>query len=115
MNTNQLFRSLLLAALVSATTCTTSIAKPRRSVRSFAQNGFWVVETTPQNRQSLIRFYNNDSQLVYQETINRRLNIHREATQDQLNAVLEQAIDKWTASQPLKSEQKLVAMQLKMG
>lgn len=115
MKTNQLIRSLLLAALVSATTFTASVAKPRKSARSFARTGFWVVETTPQSRQSLIRFYNNNSQLIYQETINRRLKFQREAIQDQLNTVLEQAVDKWAASQPLPSEQKLVAMQLKKG
>lgn len=113
MKNLQHLRLAALSALFIVTALTTSVGKPRKSVGSFPRIGFWVVETTPQHRQSLVRFYNDDRQLIYEETISHRLKIKREQTQAQLNTVLEQTMNQWSASQPIKADQKLVAMQLK--
>ena len=113
MKNLQHLRLAALSALLIVTALTTSVGKPQKPVRSFPRVGFWVVETTPQHRQCLVRFYNNEQQLIYEETISHRLKIKREQTQVQLNRVLDEAITQWSASQPIKADQKLVARQLK--
>ncbi|MBB6127979.1 hypothetical protein [Mucilaginibacter lappiensis] len=48
--------------------------------------GFWVVESNPsQPKVQTIRFYTDDSKLIYEETINARLNLKREKTKLALN------------------------------
>jgi hypothetical protein len=62
------------------------------AVCSQAQNkvqttrGFWVVESNVnQPKVQIIRFYGDDSKLVYEETINTRLNLKREKVRLALN------------------------------
>ncbi|OIN58595.1 hypothetical protein [Arsenicibacter rosenii] len=109
MTTQNRFR-LLLSAFFCLTLVSVSIARPARP-RIYPASGFWVVETSPANRQSLVRFYNDNLQVVYQETLPRRLNIRREQTQERLNAVLEKVMEQAKAGQ--FNEPKLVALELK--
>jgi hypothetical protein len=53
-------------------------------------HGYWVTEYnihTP--RVQTVKFYNMDNQLVYEETINRKLNISKPQVQKALNQVVE--------------------------
>ena len=109
MTTHNCFRPLL-AALYCLTLVSVSIARPAKP-RVYPASGFWVVETSPANRQSQVKFYNDQTQLVYQETLPRRLNIRREQTQERLNVVLEKVMQQAKAG-PF-NEPKLVALELK--
>ncbi len=109
MLTRNCLRSLL-AAFFCLTLVSASFARPAQP-RTYPASGFWVVETSPASRQSLVTFYNDQLQVMYQETLPRRLNIRREQTQDRLNAVLEKVLEQAKAGQ--LTEPKLVALTMK--
>ena len=49
-------------------------------------HGFWVVESNVnQPKVQTIRFYTDDAKLIYEETINAKLNLKREKVQLALN------------------------------
>ncbi len=63
MKTNPLFRSLLLAGTFA---CTTAAAQPAAPPAA----GYWNVETNLTTRDyTIVRFYNAQDQLVYEERI----------------------------------------------
>ncbi|GAB4032474.1 hypothetical protein [Spirosoma jeollabukense] len=76
-----------------------------------ARDGFWVIETTPKSHQCTVRFYTNEQKLIYQETINRSLNINRKQTKLQLNVALEQAMFVWNATHKVPTDRQWVAVQ----
>ena len=76
-----------------------------------AREGFWVIETAPKSRQCTVRFYTNDQKLIYQETMNRRLNIARRQTKQQLNIALEQALFVWNNTHQIPADHQWVTMQ----
>lgn len=50
----------------------------------------WVIESAGKNAKTqTVRFYNSNAELVYQETINKRLNPSRKKVQRALNRVLD--------------------------
>lgn len=75
------------------------------------REGFWVVEWTPKSRQCIVRFYNDQKQLIYEETVNRSLNIARRQTKQNLNVALEQAVYVWNATRTLPTDRQWVAVQ----
>lgn len=76
-----------------------------------AREGSWVIEWNPKDHHCLVRFYNNQQQLVYEEKVNRRLNITRRQTQRSLNAALEQAMFVWNATHKMPTDRQWVAIQ----
>ena len=75
-----------------------------------ARDGFWVIETTPKSHQCTVRFYTNEQKLIYQETVNRSLNIARRQTKQQLNVALEQAMFVWNATHKVPTDRQWVAV-----
>lgn len=76
-----------------------------------AREGSWVVEWTPKSRQCIVRFYNSQQQLIYEETVDRSLNIARRQTKRNLNVALEQAMYVWNATHKVPTDRQWVAVQ----
>lgn len=71
-----------------------------------ATRGFWVVESNiNQPKVQTIRFYNDEAKLLYEETINTKLNLKREKIQLALN----QLSDKLCENKEYFSSKKLIA------
>jgi hypothetical protein len=102
-------RSVLATALFIIGSFTVQAQSKKEPI--VARDGFWVVETAPKSRQCTVRFYTNDQKLIYQETMNRRLNIARRQTKQQLNIALEQALFVWTNTHQVPADRQWVAMQ----
>ena len=75
-----------------------------------AREGFWVIETPAKGHQCIVRFYTNEQKLIYQETVNRSLNIARKQTKLQLNVALEQAMFVWNATHKVPTDRQWVAV-----
>ncbi|WP_128547716.1 hypothetical protein [Larkinella soli] len=100
------FVSALLGAMLF--TVTAFGQGPGRSL-SAPREGFWVVESRPK-QNCVVYFYNNESQLVYQEALNRkRLNIRRVDVHERLNAVLGQALTQWSATRRVQADRNWLA------
>ena len=70
-------------------------------------HGFWVVESNiNQPRVQTIRFYSDDKKLVYEETINAKLNLKREKVQLALN----QLCNKLQENKEYLDNKKLIAL-----
>jgi hypothetical protein len=95
---------LLLLAAVGAPAQT----RPQPTV---PHEGSWVIEWTPKSRSCVVRFYNDQRQLIYEETLNRRLNIARRQTKRNLNVALDQAMYVWNATHKVPSDRQWVAVQ----
>ncbi|WP_461050901.1 hypothetical protein [Spirosoma arcticum] len=73
--------------------------------------GFWVVEWMPKSHQCTVRFYTSQKQLIYEETVDRPLNIARRQTKRNLNVALEQAMYVWQATHKVPTDRQWVAVQ----
>lgn len=109
MNTTSFLRLAVMAVLLSTASFSTQAQSKQAPVVS--REGFWVIETPPKSRQCIVRFYNNQNQLIYEETIDRRLNIARRQTKRNLNAALEQAIFVWNTTHKVPTDRQWVAIQ----
>ena len=70
-------------------------------------NGFWVVESNAnQPKVQTIRFYTDDAKLIYEETINAKLNLKREKVQ----LALTQLANKLNESKDSPENKKLIAV-----
>ena len=76
-----------------------------------SHEGSWMIETPAKGRHSIVRFYTNESRLIYQETVDRRLDITRPKIKGQLNAALEQALYVWNATHKMPADRQWVAIQ----
>lgn len=109
MNTISQLRLAITAVLIL--TASLTIQAQTNKEPFVSQEGFWVVETPLKSRQCIVRFYTNDQKLIYEETLNRCLNIVRKQTKRQLNAALEQAMFVWNATHKVPSDRQWVAVQ----
>lgn len=75
------------------------------------REGSWVIEWTPKSRPCVVRFYNNHQELIYEETVDRPLNIARRQTKRNLNVALEQAVYVWNATHKVPTDRQWVAIQ----
>jgi len=74
-------------------------------------HGYWVTEyNIHKPKIQTVRFYNNDNQLIYEETINRKLKISKPEVQKALNEVLENIY----AQQELVHRKDLLAVTFKI-
>ena len=109
MNASSCFRFVSLTfLLVLALIPTLAISQ---KVPVVAHEGSWVVEWTPNSRQCIVRFYNVRQQLIYEETVDRRLNIARRQTKQRLNVALDQALYVWNVTHKLPTDHQWVAVQ----
>lgn len=83
----------------------------RKEAPIVAREGSWVVEWTPKNRQCIVRFYSDRQQLIYQEIVDRHLNISRRKVKQHLNMALEQAMYVWNATHTIPTDRQWVAIQ----
>lgn len=109
MNASSPLRLVILTILLFTAPFATQAQTKKQSV--VPRDGFWVVETGHKSRQCTVRFYTSDQKLVYEETINRSLNIARQQTKRQLNVALEQAMFVWNATHKLPADRQWVAVQ----
>lgn len=109
MNSLSYFRSAVLVILI--TVAAIPAHSQIRKVPVVTREGSWVVEWTPKSRQCIIRFYNDRQELIYQEIMDRFLNISRRQTKQNLNTALEQAMYVWKATHQMPTDRQWVAVQ----
>ncbi len=109
MKTISYLRLAVLAILISLGPLTANAQARKVSLAS--QDGFWVIETPPHGRQCIVRFYNDQNQLIYEETLNRCLKVNQLKTQRSLNVALEQALFVWKATHKMPMDRQWVAIQ----
>lgn len=67
-------------------------------VSSYAQTqntpACWVIEGSKNSNLQTIKFYNENQQLVYEEIISTKLNINKKKTQQALNMILANLLNK---------------------
>jgi hypothetical protein len=74
-------KTIMLTALILI-----SAVCSQAQIKTPATHGFWVVESNAnQPKVQIIRFYTDDAKLIYEETINAKLNLKREKTKLALN------------------------------
>jgi len=74
-------KTIMLTALILI-----SAVCSQAQIKAPATHGFWVVESNVnQPKVQTIRFYTDDAKLIYEETINAKLNLKREKTKLALN------------------------------
>jgi hypothetical protein len=72
-----------------------------------ANSGFWVVESNKnQPSVQIIRFYSDDSKLIYEETINTKLNLKRE----KIRVALNQLANKFCENKDDSNNRKLIEL-----
>lgn len=112
MKPNAFLRLAVLAAFFATVSFTSQAQTPAaRKFPIVAREGSWVVEWNPKDRHCTVRFYNDKQQLIYEETMSRRLNITRRQTQRNLNAALEQAMFVWNETHKMPTDRQWVAIQ----
>ncbi len=109
MNNLSCLRSAVLVVLITVAAIPAHAQIKKAPV--VAREGSWVVEWTPKSRQCIVRFYNDQKQLIYEETLNRSLNIARRQTKQNLNVALEQAMYVWNATHKTPTDRQWVAIQ----
>lgn len=109
MKSSSQLRFAITAILIFTASFATQAHPPKQSVGS--HDGFWVIETPPKSHQCIVRFYTNEQKLIYEETVNRSLNIARRQTKRQLNVALEQALFVWNVTHKLPADRQWVAVQ----
>lgn len=108
MNTISQLRLPVTAILLLVASFTTQAQTRKESL--VAHEGFWVIETPSKRHQCIVRFYTDDQKLIYEETVNRCLNITRRQTKRQLNVALEQAMFVWNATHKVPADRQWVAV-----
>ncbi|RNI29167.1 hypothetical protein [Rufibacter latericius] len=72
----------------------TFLPSPKVSAQAPASSWYWVVESnTRQKKSSIVRFYNKEHQLVYEESVTgRKLDIKKPKTRKLLDNALQQVM-----------------------
>ncbi|RYY39936.1 MAG: hypothetical protein EOO08_08570 [Chitinophagaceae bacterium] len=93
---------LLFLVLASLLLAAGSANAQKRQPKWVPVKGYWVVEDNiNQPGVAIVYFYNQQSELVYQETVNRRIDLDRRRTLLRLNRTLEEAVATWERRSPL--------------
>ena len=108
MSTISYFRLAVLAILFA--TASFSAQAQAKQAPIVSREGFWVIETPAKGRQCIVRFYTDQNELIYEETVERRLNIARRQTKRQLNVALEQTLFVWNATHKVPTDRQWVAV-----
>ena len=101
---------LLVALFITASIHAQQHAKPKW----VSEKGYWVIETSGKTKNNhIIRFYSNEGQLVYQESVaNQVLKISKRKVKMELKKVLEKSVDSWQARRKSAENPDLVAQAL---
>ncbi|SDP97665.1 hypothetical protein SAMN05428975_4463 [Mucilaginibacter sp. OK268] len=95
-------KTIMLTALILI-----SAVCSQAQIKTPATHGFWVVESNAnQPKIQIIRFYTDDAKLIYEETINAKLNLKREKTKLALNELS----NKLNENRDNPENKKLIAM-----
>src|ERR1700742_3693580 len=89
------------AILILALAAITGFAHAQKVPMS--DKGYWVIENNKQTpKQNIVKFYNLNSELVYQESINgKKVNVNNNRTRKALNNTLQMALDGKTGTIPM--------------
>lgn len=81
----------------------------------YSNKGYWVVESNIHSPLShVVRFYNNDNVLLYQETLsNTKLDTEKRRVKMKLKKVLESAVLAWEQKKTTVNDQSYLAAILK--
>ncbi|GAA4316423.1 hypothetical protein GCM10023149_13370 [Mucilaginibacter gynuensis] len=81
-------KKIILTLVIAAITIVQGIAQTNQKVQE-PQQGFWVVEGSTHNKkQNTVKFYNEEKELVYEETVNKKLKVSDKKVQTKLNQLL---------------------------
>lgn len=106
---NMIFLVLLLLGLL----LTAGSASAQRAPKWVPVKGYWVVEdNVHEPGRAVVFFYNQQNQLVYQETVARRINLDRTRTLVRLNRTLEEAVSNFERQAPVAVNTGLLARHL---
>ena len=102
-------KTLLLAGAAALLLTLNVNAQARRP--DLPQAGFWVVETAPKAKTgSLVKFYNDDKQLIYEERLGGKcLDVRKEKTVAFLNHALDKVMINWLVTKQVKTNETWVA------
>lgn len=91
----------MLAGLLMATGIQhQAVSKATRSARQpFPEKGFWVVETSPDKKSTIVRYYANSNHLVSETTEPEVLDVRKLAVRKYLNEKLRKELEKDTTGQ----------------
>ncbi|MBE9666696.1 hypothetical protein [Mucilaginibacter boryungensis] len=78
-------KKIILTLVILTMAAQSSVAQNKPST-----TGSWVIESNVrQPKTQTVKFYGNNNQLLYSETINKRLNINRKKIRQNLDKVLD--------------------------
>lgn len=89
--------------------------EPPFNTRWVSAKGYWVLEENIHKpTEQVIRFYNNDNLLLYQETLtNMKMNVAKRRIKMKLKKLLESTITTWEQNKIVRQNQNYVSMILK--
>ena len=92
----------LLAALLMVLCISSGFSVQRKSRRQpVAERGFWVTETDPASKTTIIRFYATSNHLVSERKEDKELDVKRLAARKALNSALRKELEKDSLTQSL--------------
>ena len=85
----------VLAAIILAVSIQFGMQGGKRSVRQpFPESGFWVTETSPDQKGTIVRYYANSNHLVSTTTEPEKLDVTRLSVRKYLNKKLAKTLEK---------------------
>ncbi len=97
---NILTHYLLAALLATAGIQHQAVSKTRRPARQpFPEKGFWVTETSPDQKSTVVRYYAHSNQLVSETTEPVVLDVRKLSVRKYLNERLRKELEKDTTGQ----------------
>lgn len=90
---------LLAALLLAAGLQPPAVGKAIRSARQpFPERGFWVTETAPDGKSTVVKYYANSNHLVSAVTVREALDVKKLSVREYLNETLRKELAKDTTA-----------------
>ena len=97
---NSIIPYMLAGLLVAAGIQYQAVSKGTRSARQpFPEKGFWVTETAPDKKSTIVRYYAHSNHLVAETTEPEVLNVSKLSVRKYLNERLRKELEKDTTGQ----------------
>ncbi|WP_426292874.1 hypothetical protein ACN9ML_25755 [Dyadobacter endophyticus] len=91
---------MLAGLLVAASIQNQAVSKATRSARQpFPEKGFWVTETAPGKKSTIVRYYAHSNHLVSETTEPALLDVRKVSVRKYLNEKLRKELEKDTTGQ----------------
>jgi len=91
---------MLAGLLVAASVQHQAVSKAARSTRQpFPEKGFWVAETAPDKKSTIVRYYAHSNHLVSETTEPEVLDVRKLSVRKYLNEKLRRELEKDTTGQ----------------